>query len=68
VEINLIRLRAGTTPVTAHSADLIPVRVWGANPAISGIEMTPGSITHIKKGVLIEVEGDSVVNLLCVIH
>jgi hypothetical protein len=53
--------------VTAHSTDLIPVNVWGANPAVDGVEMTRGSITHIREGVSIRVQGDSEVVLLFVV-
>jgi len=68
MQCNLIRLRPGTTRVTAHSADLIPVRVWGTNPTIEGKEMIPGSTMHISKGVSIQVEEGSVVDVLYLVE
>jgi hypothetical protein len=68
MQCNLIRIRPGNTPVTSRSGDLIPVKVWGTNPTIEGMEMTPGSTTHIRKGVSIRVEEDSVVDLLVLVE
>lgn len=54
--------------MTAYSGDLIPVKVWGKNPTVEGKEVTPGSITHIRKGVSIRVEEESAVDLLILVE
>jgi hypothetical protein len=68
MQCNVLRLRSGTTPLTAPSADLIPVQVWGSNPTIEGRELAPASVTHITKGIKIEVKNDSVFDLLYLVE
>jgi hypothetical protein len=47
---------------------LIPIKVWGTNPTIEGIEMTVGSTTHITKVVSIQIEEGSVMDLLILVE
>ncbi|KAF4634528.1 hypothetical protein G7Y89_g3583 [Cudoniella acicularis] len=68
MQCNALRLRPGTTPLTAPSADLIPVTVWGKNPTIEGMELTPGSATHITKGIRIRIEEGSALDLLFLVE
>jgi hypothetical protein len=51
-----------------HSADLIPVQVWGSNPAVEGIQLAKGWMTHITKGVAVELGDESALDLLFVVE
>jgi hypothetical protein len=67
MQCNVLRLRK-VTPLTARSGYLIPIKVWGTNPTIEGIEMTVGSTTHITKVVSIQIEEGSVMDLLILVE
>jgi len=69
MQCNVLRLHPGTTPLTSRStADLIPVKVWGSNPTIDGMELATGSVTHITKGVKVQVEEGSMLDLLFLVE
>ena len=68
MQCNILRLRSGITPLTARFGYLIPIKVWGTNPKIEELEMTPGSTTHITQGVSIQIEEGSIVDLLILVE
>lgn len=61
---SVLRLRPGKISLGARSADLFPVNVWGNNPTFDGAELAPGQSAHINGVGTIQVEEESVVDLL----
>jgi hypothetical protein len=66
LKYNVLRIRGASSARLKRkgSADLIPVTVWGKTPTVEGKSLSPGSITHITKDVKVQVEGESVLDLL----
>ena len=64
----MLRIRGPTIiPLSASSADLTAINIWGNNPSVKGhndIHITPGSIIRFEQNIEIEVGDDSVLDLL----
>jgi len=66
---NVLRIRGAKYPVKPrHAADLIPINLWNGNATASDTTLTLGMITHITKGVIIEVEEKATLDLLFVVE
>lgn len=42
--------------------------VWGNNPTVEGKSLSPGSITHITQDVKVEVQEESILDLLFIVR
>jgi len=64
---NVLRIRGpNIARLTSSSADFVAVQVWGDDPTLDGIKLSPKTVVHIKRGVKIAVEEGSTVDLLYV--
>lgn len=69
IKFNVLRIRGTKYPMKPRrAADLIPINLWEGNAATSDKNLTLGTITHITKGVVIEVEEGATLDLLFVIE
>jgi hypothetical protein len=51
-----------------HSPDLVPVKVLEPIPAVEGLPLIPGIVTHVTEDVSVNVEIGSLLDLLIVLE
>jgi len=62
---NVLRIR-GPNTTRIRNVDVVPIQVWGFDPMLDGKELKPKTITHITKGVDVEVAEGSISDLLII--
>lgn len=55
-------------PLTSPSIDLIPIRIWGSNLTIEGMELALLSVIYIIEGVKIKIQDGLAVDLLYLVE
>ena len=69
MKFNVLRIQGTKYPMKPKcAADLIPINLWEGNAAALDKNLTLGTITHITKGVVIDVEENATLDLLFVIE
>ncbi|KAH9209992.1 hypothetical protein DL95DRAFT_393922 [Leptodontidium sp. 2 PMI_412] len=62
---NVLRIH-GPNTTRIRNVDVVPIQSWGFDPMLDGKELKPKTITHITKGVDVEVAEGSISDLLII--